>query len=268
MTTEAAEHMIAESRENNQTSENTVSLNDDAIINEAEDLSSVYELYKRRFQNAYTKSIQLFEHEQAQRQTLYYYQRRNNAILGILDAYEESSGNQKTQVQDPVSEIAKIDQILARSPVLAPELSKVKALLSQSESDISGLLLRKRHLLDLYINESVPELINDDVASHENNPQSIHSWAKRNYPDLISVNFKPINFTTEGLAKEYIGNDLKIAFDLEDTSNLTNKPKGKRKITDSALDTQGVDDSIKKAKVDTKPATIDAKVSKIIPKID
>lgn len=175
-------------------------------------LEDEYKRLQQQFKVGYEISQKLFLEEQDQRQAMAFYQRRNNAMLEVLSKVD-------TQPNSLISiDKSRISKIIEQSPRLSKTLTPLLEFTNESKLD-------KLHYVNLFINESLPELINDDLSSIEINPQNIESWIRRQKLQLISKNFKPIDIPATGIHQEYIGHDCPPPED--ETVTKTNKKKRK-----------------------------------------
>ncbi|KAK6456408.1 uncharacterized protein RJT20DRAFT_44361 [Scheffersomyces xylosifermentans] len=186
----------------------------------SKDYPRIYERYYEKFKKVYAQSNKLFELEKSQRQTLAYYQRKNNALLKLLDEFETAHGNQN--LPDSLEEIfagrdrSRLEAIVEQAPRLAASLGPLFQLIGgddEEEVPDNKVEVEKHHLINLYINESIPDLINDDSISIQKNPQDPESWTRRHYPNLTTSRFKPVDFPINGLISEYVGHDYQIGAD-------------------------------------------------------
>ncbi|KAI3405962.1 hypothetical protein KGF56_001181 [Candida oxycetoniae] len=159
--------------------------NDDPDEIDDKSFEEIQELYIQLQDLFKKKSLELektFEEEKAQRMTLAYYLRRNQALLNILLTQADEQDHY-ISTKDQNQRINKIVQTV-------PRLSnKLKPLLSES---IDTSSLNPNYLINLYLSEKIPELINDDLIQLELNPQGTDAWCRRNYPNLINAHNKPI----------------------------------------------------------------------------
>ncbi|ABN67875.2 predicted protein, partial [Scheffersomyces stipitis CBS 6054] len=159
----------------------------------SKDYHKIYEKYHDKFKKVYAQSIRLFESEKSQRQTLAYYQRKNQALLRVLEEFETANGYKEEP--DSVEQIfaggdrSRLEKIVQQAPHLASSLGPIFQLIAEN-----SISVQKRHYINLYINETVPDLINDDLISIETNPQDPESWTRRHYPNLTTSKFKPVHF--------------------------------------------------------------------------
>lgn len=158
------------------------------------DLEQEFKNLLERFKAGYEISQKLFLEEQDQRQTLAYYQRRNNALLEMLSKFESQS-NLPTSIDD-----TRINKIIEQSSRLSKILTPLINFNHETKID-------RLHYVDVFINETIPEQINDDLSGIEINPQSLESWIQHQKFDLISKNMKPIDIPATGIHSEYIGHD-------------------------------------------------------------
>lgn len=152
------------------------------------DYAKLFEKYQERFYKVYSVSQKLFQNEVSQRETLSFYQRRNNALIDLLDKFE--SGKQETTASPEIlsnTDISRIENLISMNPKLQSILSPLLAI------DDPLQQLKHTHKINLLINEAIPELINDDTSNFELNPQDIEPWVRRHYPNLIISKYKPIS---------------------------------------------------------------------------
>lgn len=169
-------------------------------LSELDDYTKLFQNYQDKFNKVHATSIELFDAEADQRQTLYYYQRRNNAILKLLQNQEAE------KLDNPELDLQRIQNLIAQLPRVGRNLTQVTSILS----GVADVPIDRSHLLNLYVNESIPELLNDDLSSIEVNPQDINSWTRRNYPSLVESTFRPVYVPSEGLMSGYHGGDVKV----------------------------------------------------------
>lgn len=146
---------------------------------EDQDYNKLMEHYQDKFYKAYTKSQALWKAEKVQRQALYAYQRKVNAILDLLSSYEEDNA--------VCENAARIENLCAslENPTVRRMLRSLRDL--RSTAEISNL-----HRLNLYLTESIPDVVGDEVDHLEVNPQDAEAWVRRSYPHLVVSKFKPI----------------------------------------------------------------------------
>lgn len=174
------------------------------------DYSKIYQRFQQRFVKVYETLHDLFEKEKSQRQSLTYFQQRNNALLKLIQEFDEEGQNRNTVephriTLEPLSmeSASRISTLIQRVPRLQAKLTPLLKLMNGSELEVE-----KQHLINLFLNEKIPENINDDLISMETNPQDIESWCRRNYPNLVKLDFKPTDIPVKGLRAEYINSEL------------------------------------------------------------
>lgn len=155
------------------------------------DYSAEYARLHNKFKVLYQVSHKVFIEEQQQRQTLAFLKRRNNALLDLLHKVDDTPAT---------TDDDKIQRIIDRTPKLAKLLTP---LLSLNENTI----IDKSHFINCFIDEAVPDLLNDDISPLEINPQDFESWINRQKTTLTSLNFSEIDISHLGLYLEYIGTD-------------------------------------------------------------
>jgi hypothetical protein len=125
---------------------------------------------------------------------LAFFQRRNNALLELIC---------KVEPQPPLQvsvDTARIEQIMEKSNRLLNVLTLLVDFSPETEID-------KLHYVNLYLNELVPDLLNDDISSLEINPQQVDSWVQRENLGLAPPDFKQIEIPASGLVQQYVGTD-------------------------------------------------------------
>lgn len=151
------------------------------------DYGKVFEKYQERFSKVYSTSQDLFQAELSQRQALNFYCRRNNALLDLL---HESENNEPAPLQRQIlseNDKLRIDNLMKLNPKLQKTLSPLLEIENRSQQ------LKSTYKINLLINETIPELINDDIDNLELNPQDIEPWVRRHYPHLVISKYMPIN---------------------------------------------------------------------------
>lgn len=162
--------------------------NFEGVEDDETDYPKLFEKYQERFHLAYSNSQKLFNIEQAQRETLNYYHRRNIAILDLLLNFE------KKESEDFLSEPDRnrLENVIQMNP-------KLKKHLAPLLNDFDKESVSKNHKIDLFVTENIPELISDDLKGFEVNPQDIDSWCRRHYPNLVISKFRPLNLKPIGV---------------------------------------------------------------------
>jgi hypothetical protein len=153
-----------------------------------------YEHLQNQFNECYEISQRIFTEEQNQRQTLAFFQRRNNALLELICKVEPQPSLQVTV------DTARIEKIMETSNRLLNVLTLLVDFSPETEID-------KLHYVNLYLNEMVPELVNDDISSVEINPQEVDSWVQRENLPVVPPEMKQIEIPACGMAMEYVGTD-------------------------------------------------------------
>ncbi|SGZ56708.1 CIC11C00000001448 [Sungouiella intermedia] len=175
------------------------------------DYSKIYDALQERFNKVYSISQKLFVTEKTQRQTMYHYKRRNDAILDLLNELEDDE-----EISDePLSiDEDKISQIIAAKPDLADVLDPVMKI--ASGQDPATIKVKDSYNVDLAVIEAIPDMVNDELDTVEVNPQDTEMWTRRNYAHLVLSKFKPVEIRGKGV-REYINSP---------TLNTKRKKKG------------------------------------------
>lgn len=161
------------------------------------DYSKIYDDLQERFNKVYSISQKLFVTEKTQRQTLYYYKRRNDALLDLLSEMEDDS-----ETDDPLSiDEDRISQIISAKPELAELLSPVSRI--ASGQDPASIKMKDSYNVNLAVVEAIPETVIDELDTVEVNPQDTEMWTRRNYAHLVLSKFKPVEIRGKGV-REYI----------------------------------------------------------------
>mmetsp|Transcript_7666 Transcript_7666/g.9492 ORF Transcript_7666/g.9492 Transcript_7666/m.9492 type:complete len:291 (-) Transcript_7666:24-896(-) len=177
------------------------------------DYAKLFEKYQERFYKVYSVSQRLFQNEISQRQTLNFYQRRNNALIDLLDKFESKESISPTTTQAlPDADKSRIENLIAMNPKLQKVLAPLLTI------DDPEQQFKETHKINLLISETIPDLINDDMGSFELNPQDIEPWVRRHYPNLVISKYKPLKIS---------GNKFKETID----SVSTTATKRKRKLS-------------------------------------
>ncbi|XP_062811883.1 uncharacterized protein PRCAT00005208001, partial [Priceomyces carsonii] len=155
---------------------------DDEDPEDISDYPKLFEKYQERFSKAYTISQKLFDIEKAQRETLSFYKRRNNAIIDTLCEMEEKDATSSLN-KDKNSQITEIDKSRIENIIsLNPRVSKYLSYVLNESEDFK---VSKSKEINLLINESIAELSQDDLINQEINPQDVESWCRRHYQNLV-----------------------------------------------------------------------------------
>lgn len=164
---------------------------------EESDYSKIYEELQEKFNKVFAVSQKLFITDKTQRQTLYYYKRRNDAILDFLDEIDEEL------VADDPFDLSKdrLDNLVSMSPDLAQILSPLQQIASNAAPDT--VLVKELLHADLPVYEMIPDTVNDELDTVEVNPQDTDMWIRRNYTHLVISKFKPLEIRGKGV-REYI----------------------------------------------------------------
>lgn len=177
------------------------SISSEVVVPEADgevDYNKIYDTLQEHFNKVYSVSQKLFVTEKTQRQTMYYYKRRNDAILDLLCELEGEDEN----VDIPVHlEPQRIADIISAKPELQNILEP--ALRIARGDDPATIKVKESYNVDLAVNESIPEIANDELDTVEINPQDTEMWTRRNYAHLVISKFKPVEIRGKGV-REYI----------------------------------------------------------------
>lgn len=166
------------------------------VIKDNKDYSKIFEKYQERFRKVYAISQKLFMTERAQRQTFNHYQRRNNALMDLLNEVEQPNND-----QDILSDGDKLR--LENLSELNPRLKNTLAPLLAIEDPTKNIKIKNSYKVNMLLHEGVPELISDDLDLVENNPQDSDFWIRRNYPHLVISKYKPIDLKPTGVHEHF-----------------------------------------------------------------
>lgn len=162
------------------------------------DYNKIYEGLQERFNKVYSISQKLFVTEKTQRQTMYYYKRRNDALLDLLSEMEEES---ETDDLPMTIDGDRISQIISDNPDLTEILTPVLEM--SSGQDPATIKMKESYNVDLAVVEAIPDMVNDELDTVEVNPQDTEMWTRRNYAHLVLSKFKPVEIRGKGV-REYI----------------------------------------------------------------
>lgn len=166
------------------------------------DYAKIHEALLEEFNTAYEKSQTLVVTEKTQRQALYYYQRRNQALLDLLAEFDEDDSwldEDEDAFWKRSSE--RVEKIVEQDPLLQPSLQPVMDIASRTRDSI--IFLKRTARLDLAVAEMVPELHYDELDPVETNPQDIEMWTRRNYSHLVTSKFRPFEIKARGV-RDYL----------------------------------------------------------------
>lgn len=159
------------------------------------DYNRVYADLQEKYHLAYSRSQKLFVTEKAQRKTLYHYKRRINAILDLLADSENET------LPDPGIDADRISAVIQKEPALEKHLSLVLKI--AAGEDEKTIPLKPSSLIDLAVNEMIPELTNDELDTVEMNPQDTDMWTRRNFSNLVISKFRPAVVNAKGVRDYY-----------------------------------------------------------------
>ena len=175
------------------------------------DYAKLFEKYQERFYKVYSVSQKIFQSEVSQRQALSFYQRRNNALIDLLDKFESKELVAPSTDQAPADGVnSRIENLIAMNPRLLEVLTPLLSI------DDPKQQFKETHKINLLINEAIPDLINDDMGNFELNPQDIEPWVRRHYPNLVISKYKPLTIS---------GNKFKETVDTGSTTTTKRKRK-------------------------------------------
>lgn len=188
-----------------------------------EELHKIYEIYQKRFKSSIKKSNKLFESLRNQNTTLSYYQRRNQSLLTILQDIE-----QQQQEEEQKNKEDNGDELMNRMKKIIEKMPRCKDSLIPFVELFENEKINKNKLIDLYVIEKIPDLINDDLVKLKTNPQNIENWCIRNNPNLINLNYKPL--TIDNLQDYNGGTEYLLNLNDDFLSNQTSSHRKKRKL--------------------------------------
>lgn len=152
------------------------------------DYGKVYEELQLHFHEVYSLSHKLAVTEKAQRQTLYNYRRKIDALLDYMAEFEDRD---EDPLDGPLAvDNKKIEDIISRRPELKNTLSPLLQI-SQDDSP-ADIKLKKSYNVNLTVDELIPDIPQDELDAVEVNPQETEMWVRRNYPHLVVSKFRPI----------------------------------------------------------------------------
>lgn len=152
------------------------------------DYGKVYEELQLHFHEVYTVSQRLAVTEKAQRQTLYSYRRKIDALL---DYMAELEGRDEEPIEQPLDlDSRRIEEILQKKPELKLTL---EPLLQIAQNELpANIKFKKSYNANLAVDELIPDIRQDELDTVEVNPQETEMWVRRNYPHLVVSKFKPV----------------------------------------------------------------------------
>ncbi|CAH2352899.1 hypothetical protein CLIB1423_08S03686 [[Candida] railenensis] len=166
---------------------------EDVVEASSEDYSKLMQQYQDKFNIAYMKSQSLWKAEKLQRQTLYSYQRKVNSLLDLLSSYEVDPKNADTEKSEHVLRI----ENLLKSKGINPKLKSILEPLKEFKDTTK--IQNNNHSLNLYLTETIPEVVGDEIDHLEVNPQDAEAWVRRQYPHLVVSKFKPVNVSSTSI---------------------------------------------------------------------
>ncbi|RKP29963.1 hypothetical protein METBISCDRAFT_27819 [Metschnikowia bicuspidata] len=180
--------------------ENPETAND---VTELTDYSKLYDTLLNRFNTVYHQSQTLHMTNKMQRQALYHYKRRNNALLDFIRVFDDPTYDDLDVESMPV-DAARIESLVAFEPslkvVLAPAVQIAKSV------PASEIKLDHSFGANLAVDELIPELPYDELEAAEKNPQDIGIWSRRNFSHLVVSKFRPADVRARGV-RDYASSD-------------------------------------------------------------
>lgn len=169
-------------------------------IAESIDYYQVYDELMERFNKVYNESQVLHAAEKVQRQTLYQFKRRKNALIDFLRSFDDSSFE---LLDDSPMEVdaARIESLITFEPSLQNTLLPILQIArDELAQDVS---LDESAGLGLIVDELIPELQYDELDAAELNPQDMEMWVRRNFSHLVVSKFKPADIRAKGV-RDYV----------------------------------------------------------------
>lgn len=160
------------------------------------DYSKVYDELLEQFNRAYHQSQTLYMTNKMQRQTLYHYKRRNNAMIDFLRSYDDGAYEALEDGPMPV-DAARIESLIAFRPRLKSVLMPMLQIANEVPPE--EIYLDDSYGLNLLVDELIPELPNDELDAAELNPQDLDMWTRRNFYHLVVSKFKPAEIRAKGV---------------------------------------------------------------------
>lgn len=192
--------MATVKEENPADRENTETAND---VTEPTDYSKLYDTLLNRFNTVYHQSQTLHMTNKMQRQVLYHYKRRNNALLDFIRVFDDPTYDDLDVESMPV-DAARIESLVAFEPslkaILGPAVQIAKSVLA------SEIKLDNSFGANLAVDELIPELPYDELEAAEKNPQDIGIWSRRNFSHLVVSKFRPADVRARGV-RDYASSD-------------------------------------------------------------
>lgn len=179
------------------------------------DYYNTYKKLQQRFAVVEQTATTLFDTENASRQTLNYLKRRNNALLDFLATVEPQS-----QAEGSFERLALLAQLCPRiadalEPILAME---------------DGGPIDKKYVENLFLEEKVADLINDDVSQLESDPTQPEAWCHRHgHPGLVLTDFAVGDIPVDGVQAAYYGTGVETHWGEGDKSKAKKKKPEKKK---------------------------------------
>lgn len=152
------------------------------------DYGKVYDELQLQFYEVYNVSQRLAVTEKVQRQTLYSYRRKIDALLNYM---AELEGRDEESIEEPLAlDSKRIEEILQRKPGLRKTLTPFLQI-AQNELP-ENIKFKKSYNANLAVEELIPDIRQDELDTVEVNPQETEMWVRRNYPHLVVSKFRPV----------------------------------------------------------------------------
>lgn len=172
---------------------------EDTVV-ESIDYYQIYDELMEKFNKVYNESQVLHAAEKVQRQTLYQYKRRKNALIDFLRSFDDSTFEFLDDLTMKIDE-ARIESLLMFDPSLKQKLMPILQIArDELAQDIS---LEDSAGLSLIVDELIPELQYDELDAAEMNPQEMEMWVRRNFSHLVVSKFKPADIRAKGV-RDYV----------------------------------------------------------------
>lgn len=163
------------------------------------DYNKIYDDLLKHFDAAYLRSRTLHLTEKVQRQTLYHYKRRVNALVDYLRLFDDGTHDVLDTETMPVDK-TRIENLILFDPSLKDVLTPVVQM--ADETDPAEIQVGQSYGVDLVVDELIPELPDDELDNAEMNPQEVELWARRNFSHLVVSKFKPADIKARGVRED------------------------------------------------------------------
>lgn len=187
--------MLQPSLEKTQNASIEGSSDTEEVLCESVDYNKIYDELMERFDKAIHRSQTIHAAEKVQRQTLYHYRRRNNALLDFLRSFDDSS----YEILDESMSVdaSRIEGLMLTDHNLQPVLKSILQI-AKGESP-NSIELGESYGINLAVDELIPELPEDELDAAELNPQDLEMWTRRNFSHLVTSKFKPADVRAKGV---------------------------------------------------------------------